>query len=362
MGQPLHIASKILHAAAAAALAPADTSAANVAAVGYQLQVLAEALAAAQVLNRTLVPPRMVCYCTQDSSGWTDSLHTCAIAGSDKSPPFQCTLENLINVVELQRNYAHVMRTPGFLDRPELQQLVGGTKLGVEWSRQERGSQQGQQQDEPADMYAAQLLAAMQAQADADLRPVLPLVVTERQLRQRLGGYTATAVIDLGLLAPGWFAGFQDRKLAAYVQQMVKDLTVYVGWCCLLEAEAGQNMDNAYVTYQKPAIKLLPHAAGAVNDYDAVSEMTASVRAGSEAHTVRNVDSSLGAGVGIWQPDTALFQRPTWCSTEHLRPLNYNVSLRAQHPCHYLDGVRYTAAFKRGLHDALHTLHDSRMV
>ena len=74
-------------------------------------------MAAAHSLNRSLVPPQMLCFCTEDSAAWTDTLHTCAIAGSDKLPPFRCTLENLINVVELQRSYSQALKVPGFLQR-----------------------------------------------------------------------------------------------------------------------------------------------------------------------------------------------------------------------------------------------------
>jgi hypothetical protein len=335
----------------------------------------------------------MVCYCTQDSSAWTDPLHTCAIAGSDKFPPFQCTVENLINVVELQRNYEHVLRTPDFLTRPEMQQLVGGSVLRVKWLHPQQGSQQGQQQATPVDVYTAQLLAAMQAKADADLQPVLPLFVTEGQLRQRLGRYTATVVVDLGMLVPGWFAGFESQQLAANVQQMVRDLTIYVGWCCLLEAEAGQNMDHAYVTYQKPVVNLLPHTAVAASVVGLVSGVAASVGAESGAHMVRSVKNTwvpdlphsiadvphpaaellhlhgdlphsdadvMHLDAGIWQPDAVLFERPTWCNSSYLRPLNHNVSLRAQHPCQYLGGIHFGAALQHGLRGILLQLHDSR--
>ncbi|WIA31779.1 hypothetical protein OEZ86_002651 [Tetradesmus obliquus] len=52
-------------------------------AAAFQLQVLAEALAAARVLGRVLVPPRFICYCWQDSSAYTDMLSTCEMQGEN---------------------------------------------------------------------------------------------------------------------------------------------------------------------------------------------------------------------------------------------------------------------------------------
>lgn len=331
---------------------------------GFQLQVFAEALAAAQVLNRTLVPPRMVCYCTQDPVAWVDSLHTCAVAGSDKLPPFECTMENLVNVVELQRSYEHMVRTPDFFRRPDMQQLVNGNRAGVTWVRslQENGRPE-------SDLYAVQLLAAMQAKTGADLRPKLPLRVNASQLRGLLAAHAATVVLDFGLLAPGWFAGLEDPQLAGSVRQAVADMTMYVGWCCLLDGEEGQDMEHAYVSYQLPTVPL----TGLAPERLPTGSATAGVSTGLEPGApVLGVGPGVNVSVGdngeqrpelpvwSWQPADALFQRPAWCGPDYLRPFNYNVSMRPQHPCHYLDGVEFSAGLRQDLHAVLAQVHASR--
>ena len=340
--------------------------------------MFAEALAGAQVLNRTLVPPRMVCYCTQDPVAWTDSLHTCAVAGSDKLPPFECTMENLINVVELQRSHEHMLRTPDFFIRREVQQLVNGSRTGVSWVRSLQET--GRSED---DLYAAQLLAAMQAKAvgSAESRPKLPLRVSESQLRGLMVAHAGT-VVDFGLLAPGWFAGLESPELASRVRQAVADMTMYVGWCCLLDGEEGQNMEHAYVNYQLPTVPLTERA---VQQWARPLPTGSSIRAGSTvgispagtsgtlAESVGPVGLNLSKATSVvgleeqqssagwsWQPDDGLFQRPAWCGAEYLRPKNFNVSMRPQHPCHYLDGVVFSAGLKHDMHAVLAQMHERR--
>lgn len=281
------------------------------------------------------MPPRLICYCTQDSTAWTDPLKlSCMMAGSDKPPPFQCTLENLINVVEHQRSYAHLLKTPDFLRRPEVQQAVQGSYVKVQWS----ADNQAAAQMAPLELYTMQLLTTMKAAKAAESGPSLPLRVTEAKLRQYLGGFTATAVVDLGGLAPGWFAGLSMPMQAVQVQRMVDELTAYVGWCCLLEQEPGQDMSQAYISFQKPVVPVEPAAGGASGVIGVVSNQPES-----------------------WMPADSLFQQPSWCSRNHLQPLNWNISLQAaQHPCHYLANVSYTQALRRDIVYAVHKLHRLR--
>jgi hypothetical protein len=162
-------------------------------------------------------------------------------------------------------------------------------------------------------------------------------------------------VLDFGLLVPGWFAGFEgvvDAGLAADVQQMVKDLTVYVGFCCLLEAEEGQNMDHAYVDYQKPTVPVLPPPLPSA--------------ALSEKQDEAAAAGLFGSAAVQWQPATELFVRPAWCNANDLRPLNLNISRRVQHPCAYLEGVEGESgvtpagALQGGLARILQQMHQRR--
>jgi hypothetical protein len=304
--------------------------------------------------------------------------------GSDKLPPFECTIENLINIVELQRNYAHVMRTPDFLAGSAAPTTARSSRAEVKWSKQ-----QELQMPAPNDIFTAHLLAAMQAQQQTTVQPVLPTYVSETQLRQHLGPFAATAVIDFGLLAPGWFAGLEDLNSALTMQQVVKDLTVYVGWCCLLESEAGQNMDHAYVEYQKPVVPLsaavpqLTAPAGSTGSAGSAGDAgsTGTTKALSLSATAIYSTTPTGSTGGTtnfsttghtgraklagqqftWQPADDLFMRPSWCTQKYLRPFNWNVSSRAQHPCSYLHGVEYSQVLKQDMLRVLQGVHKLRV-
>jgi hypothetical protein len=304
--------------------------------------------------------------------------------GSDKLPPFECTIENMINIVELQRSYAHVLRTPDFLDGPAVPVTARSSRAAVRWS-----TQQDLQLPASTDVFTSHLLAAMQAKQQTTVQPVLPIYVTETQLRQHLSPFAATAVIDFGLLAPGWFAGLEDPESALAVQQTVKDLTVYVGWCCLLESEAGQNMDHAYVNYQKPVVpvsaaaaQLMPAAAGTgstgspgsagsagrLGALSPPATATLSTAPDASAGTAGNASSVGHSGstqtsrqLDAWRPADDLFVRPSWCNQQYLRPFNWNVSLRVQHPCTYLQGVEHSHVLRQDMGRVLQGLHELRV-
>ena len=78
-----------------------------------------DALAAARMLNRTLVLPTSWCYCDYD---WTPHvLEKCKIRGSDLRLPFECPADFVFHIpqMELQQQPVH-FRMPGFLEDPRV--------------------------------------------------------------------------------------------------------------------------------------------------------------------------------------------------------------------------------------------------
>lgn len=340
-------------------------------AAAFQVQVLAEALAAARILGRILVPPRFVCYCFQDSSAYVDMLHTCHAAGTDKLPPYQCNTDMFLDVAELQQRYMDVLRFPNFLQHSEMQEAMHSSKLTAYTSN---GFPQAVHS---WNMHDRQPAAKQNVQA-AGLRvqsyAVLPIHVSKDDLVELLGVHDHVAVIDLGYLAPGWLSAVPEGPELQFVQGVMYNLSSVSGWCCLLneDVDRGQDMAHAYMFYQAPLFDVMT-ASGAHTDSTSARAFDSSslwVTPGASGALLDGILASGVEGSGkqhLWRLRDELFLRPAWCeeAAGYLKPFNLAVSRRQQHPCSYLREIG-SALGLEGLHKALaevlHRMHTIRAV
>ncbi|KAF8058877.1 hypothetical protein HT031_005445 [Scenedesmus sp. PABB004] len=294
----------------------------------FQLQVLAEALAAARALGRLLVPPRFVCFCWQDSGDFTGMLASCALPGADVGPPMECSASHFLSAAQLDSFHDHA-RLPGFLEQPR---MADALRTG--------GVLRARVVDDDTAAAASALGAAGRAPGAPAL---LPRAATPADLAAQLGrgagGAVPPLVVALGGLAPGWLTGAASGADAALVGELVFNWTATSGWCCLTTESgpgaAGQSMAHAYVGYSQPELRAATDGAGAEEP---------------------------------WRPPDALFTRPAWCDGGPdaegfvLTPRNRQLAAAPQHPCTYLAGVRGDEPeLRRGVAAALEAVHLLRL-
>lgn len=301
------------------------------------LQVLAEALAAARVLGRVLVPPRFICYCWQDSSAYTDMLSTCEMQGTDRRLPMYCSTSFFLDVSQPQ--LLQHLRYPNFLAHPQMQDALRSSSVAVQ----------------PVDGSSS--LAAMQRVAAAAAgMPVLPLRSSQADIVSSLAAHTGKRIVSLRGLAPGWLTGLSDQSDVTFVTDLMYSLTATSGWCCLMTestgAAVGQDMQHAFVGYQGPHLTTTAHLQ---------QKLTSSSLYGSSSSSS---DGSNDAAVAdlLWKAADALFMRPDWCdeSAGYLKPYNLQLARRPQHPCSYLAGIDYSWQLQQGLAGALAEVHQLR--
>lgn len=95
---------------------------------GHLRRVLRDSLAFAIALNRTLVLPRMLCYC---DNIWKEMKH-CRVGGAfDMTLPFDCPADHIINLVGWFDGSLPIdFREPGFLSDPRL-----APEIKASWTR-----------------------------------------------------------------------------------------------------------------------------------------------------------------------------------------------------------------------------------
>ncbi|KAI3434762.1 hypothetical protein D9Q98_002822 [Chlorella vulgaris] len=188
-------------------------------AASYQLAAYRDALAAARMLNRTLVLPTSWCWCDFD---WTPHvLERCKIRGSDLQLPFECPADFLFSLPRMEESGVDY-RVAGFLDNLQVPEAVRERKVNMQvlpyhlppdrqpplaalWLR----------------MKQAQVMAAFQPFKDAP-------TVTIRGLR------------------PGLLEGFTDASEQRAFDKLYTDTTRELYWCCGAHAIRGVPNSFAY--------------------------------------------------------------------------------------------------------------------
>lgn len=302
----------------------------------FQIQVLAEALAAARVLKRVLIPPRFECYCWQDVSAYTDMLDTCKMLGTDPTRPLpmNCSASFFVNVAD--PGYLQHLRYPNFLANPRMQDTVQSSSIRVQVVNRRNTAAEPQ----------------WRAVDDKGQAPVLPRYPSDQELVQSLAGHGSKGVVYLGHLAPGWLAGVTNQADFDFVKDLIYNLTAMSGWCCVMTESVGtavgQDMKHAFVGYQWPQVLTV----------EAARVQLESAGLFSEVGGVSN--DQVGP---LWRPMDALFTKPDWCASEagYLKPYNIQLTNRPQHPCNYLSGFDLSPGFKQQLDGALVEVHQLRV-
>jgi arabinosyltransferase len=311
-----------------------------------QLQLLAEALAAARALKRVLVPPRFTCGCWQEPSGWTSMLHTCAPEGVDVPPPSNCSASFYLMVYgDNMDAWLQVARFPNFLQHAAARgSAMARHMLPV---RLEHGAARS-----PALSLGGVGVAVGGGPPRAPWS-ALPLHPDDADLA-RLGADAAAAgagTLDLGPLAPGWLAGMRSASDLAAVADLFYNLTATSGWCCLLDELPGVDSSSSGSSGSRHTQRqdMLHAFAG----YLPLASLRALPADGS---------SDAASARPQWRPPDALWSRPAWCDplAGYLAPHNLHVVARQQHPCTYLAGTTHTEQLARDVDAALAQVHVMR--
>ena len=151
--------------------------------------VLRDALGYAIALNRTLVLPRMLCYC---DNIWKEMKH-CRVGGAfGMTLPFDCPADHIINLPRwFQGDLPIAFREPGFLTDPRL-----APAIKTSWVR------------------------------------VKTPPLTANEARAMLKPYAGARVIELAL-ARDRFCGFEDSGQATAFTQLTRELVPYSRHFCM---------------------------------------------------------------------------------------------------------------------------------
>jgi hypothetical protein len=113
-------------AAAHAALPGGGGVGAHFRAAAWHRAALASALALGRALNRTLILPRLRCFCDR---WWGDVLPGCVMPGADVALPFICPMDHLFFLPNWEGRFAY--REAGFLEHPAVPEAVRASSMRV---------------------------------------------------------------------------------------------------------------------------------------------------------------------------------------------------------------------------------------
>ncbi|KAL4422581.1 hypothetical protein ABPG75_008778 [Micractinium tetrahymenae] len=185
--------------------------------LSYQLQALRDALAAARMLGRVLVLPTLWCWCDYDEHPLI--LESCRIRGTDLELPFQCPLDFLLPVGQLD-SAPLPYRPAGFLDLPQVPATLRQSRSALEIA--ERRPEGEQQYPVPAHTvgHAAVVWPG----------------IKEGELRRAAQPVEQSAVLVLRGQVPGFLGGFDDQQQSVLFDRQFSDAVLDWGqspyWCC----------------------------------------------------------------------------------------------------------------------------------
>ncbi|KAL4434049.1 hypothetical protein ABPG75_000490 [Micractinium tetrahymenae] len=259
----------------------------HIIAMSFQLAQFRDALAVSKMLNRTLVLPKSWCWCDYD---WTPHIvEKCKIRGSDLRLPFECPADFVFHIpaMDLNEHTNTTYRVPGFLEDPRAppELSLSRAELRVADRAARRAALAG------GGGGGSLVLAAPGAAAG-----VLYLGSVQHDVLAVAAPLEATAVVELTHMRPGLIRGFDRLEDSLQFDQLYKNITEEMYWCCA--AEGG--FERAAFWYE------LPWPFG-------------------EIHT---------HGHSPWEPPG--MARPEWCDSADLSPGEKEWTSYANHPCQFL--------------------------
>ncbi|KAI3429416.1 hypothetical protein D9Q98_005511 [Chlorella vulgaris] len=182
--------------------------------MSYQLAAFRDALAAATMLGRAVVLPKLWCWC--DYHEGPDILRTCLKGGADYAegePPFQCPMDFMLNVEILDWQEVEY-RNPGFLELPQVPAAIRNSRVVVEIAgRQPDGL------EPPAGSLVGRSATAW---------PGIP----QEQLERVVKPVETAAVLELRGFVPGFLGDFTDQQQAASFDLLWATNEQEARWCC----------------------------------------------------------------------------------------------------------------------------------
>ncbi|EFN57248.1 expressed protein [Chlorella variabilis] len=269
----------------------------QMAAMSYQLAQFRDALAAARMLNRTLVLPTSWCWCDYD---WTPHvLEKCKIRVSDLRLPFECPSDFVLHIPYMEMaGLEGRYRVPGFLEDPrapaELRLSRGELRVLDAAPALEQGAAWANGVDAAAGAAAAASTAASDV-AKGELR----LGAAQREIEDVAAPLREVAVLQLSNMQPGLVAGFDSADEARAFDDTFQKITEQLYWCCAAEESHG----HALFHYKLPR--------------------------------------SLSAGYRPWTAPVMLL--PGWCDQPEPNQRNREALAYANHPCQFLTNATAAA-------------------
>eukprot|EP00892_Ulva_mutabilis_P003418 jgi/Ulvmu1/1448/UM011_0178.1 len=263
-------------------------------AVSYQQEVALEAMAMAHALNRTIIFPKLWCWC--DFDWYAVVLDGCAmggrpgLAGADLFVmPFECPIDVLLDAAALYR-HGGAYRQERFLHHPRTTAALARSREPVQ----------------VVDGADAELMRVRQRMVDNTFTGAfLPTGSTDEGIRARLRPWRHTRVLDMRNLVPGTFAGFTHTGDAAAVDAWAFQLFGRKTWCCSGEQPmAVERLEWPYV---------LPE------------------RLGGRVHAPGTLVLQAPQQRAVPQ-----YRRPDFCDEIPLDPVNAKFLEFENHPCTYL--------------------------
>ncbi|PRW57844.1 glycosyltransferase family 77 [Chlorella sorokiniana] len=275
--------------------------------MSYQLALFRDALAAARMLNRTLVLPTSWCWCDYD---WTPHvLERCKIRGSDLRLPFECPADYVFYTPLMDLQPGLNYRVPGFLEDPrapaevrtsraQLQVLGGGLPLAT-LAAAPPGGGDAIALVVPAAAAAQARLVAQESSASV-AAGLVQLGSTQEQLLTAAKPLEQAAVIELSHMQPGLLSGFTRPDDSRSFDAMYRNITQDMYWCC----GGNGGTDRAMFWYSLP------------QDFSG----------------------------GQWQPwQPPLLTLPSYCQSSELSEEERQVVAFANHPCQFLTNPQAAA-------------------
>lgn len=276
--------------------------------MSYQLALFRDALAAARMLNRTLVLPTSWCWCDYD---WTPHvLERCKIRGSDLRLPFECPADYVFYTPLMDMQPGLDYRVPGFLEDPRAPaevrssrmklQVLGGEGLPLApLAAAPPGGGDAIALVLPAAAAAQARLVAQESSASA-AAGLVKLGSSQEQLLAAAKPLEQAAVIELSHMQPGLLSGFSRPEDSRAFDAMYRNITQDMYWCC----GGNGGTDRAMFWYTLP------------QDFSG----------------------------GQWQPwEPPVLTLPAYCHSSELSEEERQVVAFANHPCQFLTNPQAAA-------------------
>ncbi|KAL4447981.1 hypothetical protein ABPG75_005200 [Micractinium tetrahymenae] len=220
-------------------------------AVSYQLAIFRDALAAAVMLNRTVVLAKSWCWCDYD---WTPHvLEKCKIRGSDTVLPFECPSDFIFNIPFFEDN-ALPFRMPNFLEMPQVPVAVRRFQADLHMLPQRPAAVPG----DPSGAVKAI------TEGKAPISALWPQM-SQAELEAEVAPVSTSAVLAIKGMQPGLLVGFADRAAGQRFEALWQNITMHhMYWCCAAELgqwsafkyELPKPLTSGYTPWEPPTLEL----------------------------------------------------------------------------------------------------------